>query len=120
MTQIAMRAPGRNYNSISIGSPNGGDAIKYSVDKEGLALVHSSHEAAVRSLGFTPCADETPDVPAIAALSAEDWAAVQEYKKLQAQAAIAAKATEAAEAVDKAKTEAAQRAAQAAASVKRS
>lgn len=118
MDQVAMRAPGRGHSSISIGTPDGGVPIKYSVDSYGVANVHVSHEAAVRALGFTRCEDEKPEAPPVASLSAEDWAGAQEYMKLKAQAEAKAKATESAESAEKTRTENAQRSAQAAASVK--
>jgi hypothetical protein len=112
--QVAMRAPGRNHSSISIGTPMGGEGIVYPVSSTGVATVHESHVAAAKALGFTLCADENPEVPAIASLDEETWRAVQEFKKLQARAAIDAKASEEASAAMASKLEAASKAAQAA------
>jgi hypothetical protein len=112
--QVDMRAPGRGHKNITIGTPDGGQGLVYHVSDTGIASVHSSHVAAVKALGFTLCADENPEAPPIASLSEEDWAAVREFKKLQAKAAIEAKAKEEAEALQAAKAEAASKAAQAA------
>jgi hypothetical protein len=117
--QVAMRAPGRGHNSVTIGTPEGGPGIVYPVSETGVATVHVSHQAALRSLGFRPCSEETPDVPAIAALSAEDWRAVQEFKKLQLQAEMSSKAIESADAAEKTKQENASKAAQAAVNAKK-
>lgn len=118
--QVAMRAPGRGFkNEISVGTPEGGEGFKIPINAEGVALVHSAHVAAVKALGFRPCSEENPNVPAIASLSEDDWAAVQEFKRLQAKAERDAKATESAEAADKAKAENVAKVAQAAANAKR-
>lgn len=112
--QVEMRAPGRGHSSITVGTQAGGQGIVYPVSDSGIASVHPSHVAAVRALSFTLCADENPEVPAIASLSAEDWAAVQEFKKLQAKSAIDLKAKADADAAAAAKAEVASQAAQAA------
>lgn len=112
--QVALRAPGRGYTTVSVGTPEGGDPVSYPVSDTGVAVVHSSHVAAAKSLGFKLCSEENPEAPPVAAYSAEDFRAMKEFKKLMAATESDAKAKADAEVADKAKSDQASKTAAAA------
>lgn len=75
--QVAMRAPKRDTHSVVL------EGFSYPVNENGVAIVHTNHVPAAKSLGFKPCSEESPDAPAVSSLSEKDWAAFQAFKASQ-------------------------------------
>lgn len=85
--QMAMRAPSRDM----IGNKAVVGGIEYTVSDQGVVNVHDVHIDGFKSLGFHLCKDESPDVPEVTTLSAEEIKLVADARKAKAEAA--AKAT---------------------------
>jgi hypothetical protein len=78
MAQVAMRAPHRDMRGVTV------EGVPYEVSDQGVVMGHAAHVNALRSLGFHPVSDETPDVPDIVSLSEDDWKEFKAFKESQA------------------------------------